>query len=562
VFTDGYFYDYDKYYTQGNAAATETPKPVIDVVRSVYSPIKVSIENFNNKIYAGSWLDFKCYAMNDDPAVAVISAPTLYVDLLNPSRQSVWSDSYQLNDIEYYDTVIQPVSIETTGLPTANYTISVRLNDGSEDLYTGEKQVFIADANWANVGAVAAAIGVYDASGDTFAMLSSLGFNTTQISSFTSISGYDLVVIGKTSFDATVVSSEADILSYITSGGRVLVLEQNTTETRDNLSTSSWLESSITVNTGGENFVNIERPEISSLMDGLTRNDFRKWNNIGTESDPVSRLFYSYLELDYSDLDNCVVLANAGQQLYKAVLTEIYPAGSGAGSCLINTVYSVSEGDNNPIAKKYLANLVNYMLDNSQMHSKYATVGAQIDFADFETEKGLFYAPMLQGLLITNNDPNFTAGSTQYTSSRPRGRQMRGEHIHTGGGYLENIDSQSSWVCPLHFQSIYDIEEIVMEVTNPKDTSLSYRIIVNGDAQSWVSVDAESYKVSTFDIADISEGSGITLEIEADKGLVFDTMQLAEHNPADINRDDVVDLADFAKLAENWFKTLADVWQN
>ncbi|AQQ69800.1 Beta-galactosidase [Limihaloglobus sulfuriphilus] len=550
VFTDGYYYNPSNYYASGDATTAESPKPVIDVVRNVYSPVNVSIENLNPKIFAGDILDINCHVMNDDPSVDILSSTALTVDLLDRAGQSMWSGSYDIADIPYYSTVIQAVDIATDNLVTGDYFIYARLSDGQNDLCESLKNVFIANQNWADVENVNDSIAVYDVSGDTVAVLSSLGFSTTPISNFTNISGYDLVVIGKTSLDSTAAGSEAEIFAYINAGGRVLVLEQNTVDTRNNL--NGWLGTSITTGAGGENFVNIERPEIKSLMDGLDRPDFRRWNNISTPDSPDSRLFLSYFNLQYSDLDKCAVLANAGQSLFKSVLVEIYPYGSSGGSCLLNSVYSVSRSDSNPVAGKYLANLVSYMLDDTSYHSQYAAIGAEVEFADFQTEKGIFFAPLIQGMIVEDS------GDYYY---RPQGRRMRGMQVLSNSvGYLEDADSLTSWTCPLYFKSIYDIEEIVFDAANPQSQSLSYTLTVNSQQQSTVTVPAGQRVVETFDISDIPSGTDVKLEIESDKGLVFYSLKLADPLPADLNTDGIVDYSDFFELAENWNKSLADIW--
>jgi hypothetical protein len=62
----------------------------------------------------------------------------------------------------------------------------------------------------------------------------------------------------------------------------------------------------------------------------------------------------------------------------------------------------------------------------------------------------------------------------------------------------------------------------------------------------------------TFAIASaIPAGTNVKLVIRAEnKGLVFHSMKLANAMPTDFNKDGMVNLLDFAILAENWSESI------
>ena len=127
------------------------------------------------------------------------------------------------------------------------------------------------------------------------------------------------------------------------------------------------------------------------------------------------------------------------------------------------------------------------------------------------------------------------------------------------------VSNKSNAICPLYLRAKFNIggsgdpnKVISVDVSNPNDVgpTLSYRLKVNGTATGYVSLAANERKTSNFTVASISAGTNVKLEIEADKGLVFHSMKLANAPPTDFNKDGIVNLLDFAILAENWYKSI------
>jgi hypothetical protein len=123
------------------------------------------------------------------------------------------------------------------------------------------------------------------------------------------------------------------------------------------------------------------------------------------------------------------------------------------------------------------------------------------------------------------------------------------------------VSNKSNAICPLYFRAKFNIggtTKISVDVSSPNDVAptLSYRLKVNGTATGYVSLAANERKTSDFTVASMPAGTKVKLEIEADKGLVFHSMKLGNAPPTDFNKDGIVNLFDFAILAENWFKSI------
>jgi hypothetical protein len=405
--------------------------------------------------------------------------------------------------------------------------------------------VFIAASSFktcANAGGTSL-LAVYDNGTATTAALTAASVAYTKITSFSTLSGYSRLIIGKDSFDATVKAADATIKTWLNTGKRMLILEQNSAGRT--AFGSSWLGKTISLGAASEDFTNIERPEISTLMNGLSRiDDFRNWDDIGLS---LKRSVYSSCVNTALD-PNVPILANGGQHLEDATLVEVWPAGG--GSCIISTLNGVTK-ISDPKAAKTLTNVVDYLLEIAA-HYPGVDIGYEIVFGDFATEKGLFFAPLLQGMFVADS------GAALY---QPDGRDFRGPQ--TISDTIGNLTATGSapFICPLYFRAKFNIggtTKISVDVSSPNDVapSLSYRLKVNGVGTSYVNIVANERKTTDFTVASIPAGTKVKLEIEADKGLLFHSMKLGNAPPTDFNKDGIVNLLDFAILAESWFKSI------
>jgi hypothetical protein len=557
-FTDAYFYDMDQYYYYNEPNKTETAKPVIAAITTAYEPVHVSIDCNIPNVFAGTSISATMHILNDNPAKSPLGATTLTVKLLDSASAVVKGPNtyYDSNNIAYYAKATHAVTIPTTGLATGNYTIVAEVNEGATVLSHNTMPVFIAAASFktcANTGGTGV-LAVYDPGGATRTALTAAGVTYTQINNFATLASYSRLIIGKDSFDANSKAADATIKTWLNgTGKRMLILEQNSAG--QTAFGSSWLGVSVSLGASSEDFTNIERPEITTLVSGLSRiNDFRNWDDLGLGS--KRSVYTSYVNIpSITDANNALkvaVLANGGQHLEDATVVEIWPAGG--GSCIISTLDGVTKVSD-PKAAKYLANVVGYLLE-SATHYQNVDIGYEIVFGDFATEKGLFFAPLLQGMFVADS------GAALY---RPDGRDFRGPQ--TISDTIGNLTATGGapFICPLYLRAKFNIggsgdpnKVISVDVSSPNDTAptLSYRLKVNGTATGYVNLAANERKTSNFTVASIPAGTNVKLEIEADKGLVFHSMKLGNALPTDFNKDGMVNLLDFAILAENWSESI------
>jgi transcriptional regulator with XRE-family HTH domain len=121
---------------------------------------------------------------------------------------------------------------------------------------------------------------------------------------------------------------------------------------------------------------------------------------------------------------------------------------------------------------------------------------------------------------------------------------------------LRNKNVDKKQFSPKTISKIHRIAKEMGYRPNDMAPTLSYRLKVNGTATGYINLAANERKTSNFTVASIPAGTNVKLEIEADKGLLFHNMKLANAPPADFNKDGMVNLLDFAILAENWSESI------
>jgi len=553
-FTDSYAYEYS--YNPDDK--TEYPKPVIDRLAKAYEPVHISILNTAPNQYAGNTMAVTAFVLNDDCTHYYPALPptTLSFNLLDAAGTSVWSGSYAVNSVNYYATWSKNIVIAIPeSLSTGKYTLRAKLSLNSNDLSITDSDIFVASQSWTRIVHTGTAlVAVYDTSGQTITELEGLGVPLAVISDFSNLIAYGKLIIGKDSFNATVAGAESSILSFINSGKRVLILEQNSTDSKNAFNASGWLGTGLSyyATAGyGEPFVNIERPYLNTLMNDLKRSDFSNWNNMAT-GEPQDRDLYSRpIVMGYNDMDHCAVLANAGSHLYFPVLVEIFPIGGTGGSCILSQLYTVGRNTPDSKATKYLANLVDYLIEE-QAHYQYITAEPTIKFGDFKSERGVIFSSALQGMSVAN--------SGDWKGERD-GRTFVGEMNPTSLRLYEK-NPASTEICPLYLRSSYPIgSDIIVDVGNNHTAALNYTLYVNGQATTTKQVTPGTRQQDTFGITPIAAGTNVKLEIEADEGghfdtydtgLIFHSIKLYDPNPADFNYDGKINLFDFAELALGW----------
>jgi hypothetical protein len=541
--TPAYFFDLEAWEYSASLAAEF--KPVLDALESAYEQVHVVLDVPKPDAYAGDSLSFDVKVINDDLTLNPLTDASVDLELIDSAGTVIASTTQAVASTNYFETATYSKSLAIPAGTQSDCTLKATLTKTGvgEPLSINMTDVFVR-AEIA-VSDTVTAVDVYPLS--AAAGITALGANATGISSIGSASADRLIIVGG-------AADSGAIASYLSTGKRVLILEP--------ASVSSLLGTSITLASGGEDFVNIERPEIAALSDKLDRSDFRAWNDQSTGSVPDRSLFDNYMELTTSDLDDVAILANAGWYLSKAVLVEIFPASG--GSCIVNTVDTLSRTVEDPKADLYLAELIDYLLE-ADAHEKDPQVGPTINFASFASEKGLFAAPMLQGMIVADD------GSM---NAKPASRTLTGEmefETSTVSGYIVPVTpgaTTASTTMYLRCSSDVGNDDLIITARNSTDSTVSYSVNINGSSFGPFSIPApivgdeyteaeESITLSSV----ISAGDDITLQLSGDVGIDFVSIQLATPAPADFNGDGFVDMLDYAIFAGSYMKQLEDVWQ-
>jgi len=534
-FTFGYAYEYLK--TPGDI--TEYVKPVMKELAEAYRRLHISIRIPYVNLYPGDDLLADLFVLNDDIERfdPVLPMSKLRCELLDQGKNVIANSTMSVPQVKYYSTWEAPLRLQVpTEASKGEYTLRVTLLLDGTELVQSEESVFIAPSGWHQVHKTpVGVIGLYDPAGSTQGELEKLGLAVQKIQDFQSLNAYQYLIIGKNGFDQSLVNAQPALQAFIQTGKRVLVLEQETSVAEDLFQKSSWLGTHLVLSRAsrGEDFVNIVRPYMKSLMNQMERKDFRVWNRNNASFPQDRSLFNRYYDFDKNDLDKLAVLANAGQHLHKAVLIEIFPYGQAGGSCLLSQFNTVGRHRSDPKAAKYLANLLDYFLE-SEEHCQATSVGKVINFGDFKSERGVIVAPLKQGLHVDFH-------RQQYGSFGGHGRNFRGTMKITGTlGYLEELDSEKIEMCPLYLKTDFEVGKYPLEIEakNNFDQELKYRLHVNDWVSDWKIIAPGKREASSFSMPFVVPAeSAFKLSIEAQEGehrrgdsigLVFYGIQLSQ----------------------------------
>ncbi len=533
----------DWMYGVSEANDAETDKSVVvAAITDAYSDVHASILLTKPNVDDGDTISSTIYILNDgaNNAITGLSLLTELVDSDDVVQDSDGPDAIG-NMLTYY-TRTQAISLDTTSLAEGDYVIRATLTHPTDANYNDVSEVDVFISGGASLTNGATAVDVYDPGANTLAKLIALGASsTTAVGSIGASTAARLVIGGGVDIDGAAATA---ISTRLAAGARVLILEPSAVAT-------GLLSTGMTLGSGSEDFVNIERPQLTTLMGDLDRTDFRAWNGSTTDRS----LYSSYLDLDANDLADIAILANGGQHLSEAVLVEIY---AGSGSCIINTVETIGRSEDDSKADKYLAGLVDYLLE-SATHEKNVEVGYTIEFANYASEKGAIAAPLLQGITVEDDGT---------ADGKPESRAVAGEMELVGSeGEIVAVTPAATTASPvLYVRCIGDIAasfDIVVDAENVSDTSQGYTLKINGVSLGTAAIAAATRQSDSFTPSGtISAGADIKIEFDtADVGLLVHSIQLAECGDGDANCDGIVDFRDYAIVAADYTQVLADVWE-
>lgn len=391
--------------------AEMNPKPVARQYRISYQPILLSWENWQSQIYAGSKLSVTAHVVNDDGRCRELSNARLIWQIEKEGVKAAEGE-LSLPLIPYYGTYKQSLSIDVPqGLSTGTYTLKGEIWKGNEKVSYNESELFIAAKNWVSRETAKKPLFVYDSSADkqTYLGLQKSGYEVTLIDMIGRLPKLSVLILGKDCWDNNLNAQLEALKKYINKGGRVICLEQNAAKFN-----SSWLPASVEFLKYSNNDptyispslaykdgmnINLERPD-HPVFKGLTHEQFKLWSDYTSydESKPGFPAIYPVntgYDISRSDLKNVAILANYSRALAATALTEMF---FGKGSVLLSGFDLINRCGKDPVADKFLSNMIHYMLF-SEAHEVYVGINDSIIWGDYASEKGIVNAPC-NGLML------------------------------------------------------------------------------------------------------------------------------------------------------------------
>lgn len=376
------------------------PKPAAYQLGVSYQPVLLSWENWQTQVYAGKNLSVVAHIINDDDYRRDLKNVKIQWKLTQ-DKAIYASDEMLLPDIPYYSTKEKSLNIDIPAtLPTGYYKLEGEVLSNDEKVSFNETEIFIAGKEWINNPLKNGDIFVFDESGETSKILSGLGYRVKNTDLTDNFPKKGLLILGENCWNNILTQNSSRLTDFIKSGGRIICLKQDckSFDTKwlsigklklltESCNSSEYLSPTYAYKDGMN--INLERPN-HPVFQGLTPDMFRLWSDY-TDFDesmdgfpkiyPVTNGF----DLMHSDLSKVAILANYSRGLAATGLAEVFV---GKGSVLMSGFDLLNRIGKDPIAERFLVNMINYMRGN-QSHQLYIEANSPIIWGDYASEKGI-----------------------------------------------------------------------------------------------------------------------------------------------------------------------------
>lgn len=447
------------------------PKPVTDQVKISYQPILLSWECWTPNVYAGSVIKPIAHIINDANDFSDLKNAKIVYEIKDKAYQVIFADSTTIDDIPYYSSTQKHIEIKLpVNIISGKYQLVGRVVRNGEMVSQNFYTLFIADDNFTKaISSDAAKVLLYDKEGTTKQSLTKLGVKFTEVSSFNNISQGRALIIGENSSDKNVADNALVIKNFITAGGRILCMRQ------DSLHLINI--NSILINPLGNNnvdiddpvypvtsksprngyYVNPERPE-HPVFAGITRDNLRVWSDYTnwdeTKKDypAIKPVTDGFTLQNKDDVASTAILANYSSGLQGIALAEQF---QGNGSIILCGLDIANRISIDPVAARLFLNIINYTA-NTTVHERYQLITSPIVWGEYETEKGVvtdLYSGLLvnstpriskdylgKGIVVTKEGYQLAGGNRSGFNTRPgiqyvaNGRRPFGPYSQTFGG--------------------------------------------------------------------------------------------------------------------------------
>ncbi len=483
-------------------------KPAADALARAYQPVLLSWENWTPQVYAGSTIKPVMYVINDADDGAALKNAVVECQLVAGNGREVqrWKPM-KLPSIQHYSTWSSRLELELPpDLPTGDYKLIGIVSSGGRVISQNATACFVARKGW---GGAEPARGpglpvfVYDPAGATASALEKLQIRFQRVSSL-SAPPLGALIIGELGWDAGANSAVPALKDYIRNGGRILCLRQDSARFD-----TSWLPAPVTFFSASANDptyppatrpfrdhmnINPERPA-HPLFAGLDRKRFALWSDYTNWEQtrpgfpriyPVTAGFK--LAKDES-FDRVAILANYDRGLEGIALCEMF---EGKGSVVVSGFDIVSRAGLDPVADRFLANLVRYAAAK-ESHEIHPLVQSRIEWGNYASERGVINGPM-NGLVVnvswvrpeTNPSATPLAPEEGAWNTRPgdqfvpRGRKPFGPYGYTTSSSLRDLNPDSEIGSGFFWARIPDGKRSVKTVVeNPSSKPAEFSMEVN-----------------------------------------------------------------------------------
>lgn len=446
------------------------PKPVTEQTKLSYQPVLLSWECWTSNVFAGSTINPIAHVINDDNGFADLKNVKIVYQLLDRAKTAVYSDSLQVNDIPYYATQQNKLSITVpANLSTGDYTLFGKVFADGKEVSKNFFNLFIAAKTFTQaIPQINASVLVYDGNGATKQALNQLNVPFKEIASIAAVPANSILIIGENAADKNLAANAAAVKDFMKKGGRVVALRQDSVHRKD---LNAVLDFRLT-NTAADIdnpayplpatpprngfYLNAERPE-HPIFSGIKRENLKVWSDYTNWNPTKSGFPMIYPVTDGFQLENwdgianTAVLANYSSGLQSIALAEQFV---GNGSIIISGLDLAARAGVDPIASRLFLNMLSYASAND--HSAHQLITAPIIWGEYETERGILNdnssgfisnsTPRITpayakgGIVVTKEGYQLAGGNRGLFNTRPglqyvtNGRRPWGTFVQTFGG--------------------------------------------------------------------------------------------------------------------------------
>jgi beta-galactosidase len=332
----------------GLFSADFKPGPTYRAIQTVNAPLFAGLDWFNLHRWAGDPVATKLFVIND--TYHDVKPVTITGKILPRGGENVLCHvEIPVGAIGQGDRRVIKFNLPLPeSLPTGWYTIGLEAWEGNQLRHWNEYDVFVQNRSNFPIGVKCAKrVALYPGKGPTKRILDELKVPYAAIDDFSHLADFDVLILGAASLDQTVTSNGEKIRAWLTSGKRLVQLEQS------KLGVLPWLSELRLVGAG----ISYAEPMTYKhpVFAGLDREQMRAWND-----------GINVVDAFYTPVGECL-LAGCGMSLgwfgAGSVGMSVLEPRVGKGVAFVSQVEAVRRFDSDPVARKYMVNLLRYTLE-------------------------------------------------------------------------------------------------------------------------------------------------------------------------------------------------------